>query len=248
MSAYFVPHLLQNRRYLVTGATGGAGSAVAIEISRVGGKVTIMGRDGDKVEKLRRELHGSGHMSWTLTDEAPQFEGAGPFDGIFHAAGAEVIVPLLSQTDTHFAKAFGPSVEMLANMMRDVGKRKDGLVKDGGSIVVMSSVAAVRGTTGMSLYSASKGAVEAMTRSAAVELAARRIRVNCIRAGAFASPMHARICQRSTPEAIDEYARRHLFGFGKAEDIAHAVIYLLSDASRWVTGTSMTIDGGLSAK
>lgn len=241
MSAFYSAHLLQGRRFLITGATGGAGSATARAISRVGGICTLVARDGDKGERVLKTLMGQGHVLKFLPGELG--EGAG-FDGWFHAAGEAQIFPL--------KEAGGHSLEagftIAAGLLSSVGLRSRPLIKDGGSIVFMSSVAAVRGQTGMSLYCASKGAVEALARAAAVELAPRRIRVNCIRAGAFDSPMHRRICQRATPDAIDEYARRHLFGFGKTKDIANAALFLLCDASRWITGTALTCDGGYSAK
>lgn len=244
MSAFFVPHLVKGRRFLVTGATGGAGSRVAIELSRCGGVCTLAARDVGKAEKVLRELMGTGHsvVSADLGGAIP------PFDGIFHAAGQEVIAPLALSSAQRAAEVFGPSVDQAVDILAHVGSRQKSILKDGGSVVFMSSVAAVRGQAGMALYCASKGAMEALARAAAVELAPRRIRVNCIRAGAFDSPMHRRILQRTTPESMDAYASRHLLGFGKAEDIAHAALYLLSDASRWVTGTELTIDGGFLAK
>lgn len=248
MSAFYVAHLLQNRRFLVTGATGGAGSMTAIALSRVGGIVNVMGRDAQKVEKLRRELHGQGHTSWVLNGAAPDFTDCGPYDGIFHAAGVEYIGTLQGQTTETVEKVMAPSVSMAISFLGAVASRKDPMLKDGGSIVLMSSVAAVRGANGMSLYCASKGAIESLTRAAAVELATRRIRVNCIRAGAFASPMHSRITQRSTPDAIDEYARRHLLGFGRAEDISNMALFLLSDLGKWCTGAAFSVDGGYDAK
>lgn len=247
MSAYFVGHLLKGRRFLVTGATGGAGSRTAMEISRVGGMCSLVAPDPTKGEQVLRELHGSGHtMLNHFVDGELQLEASGPFDGIFHAAGIEHVGALKDAWHSE-AAVFHPSLRMALTLMKGVGG-KPSLLKDGGSIVLMSSVAAVRGQTGMSLYCASKAAIEGLTRAAAVELASRRIRVNCIRAGGFDSPMHRRILQRATPQQIDTYADKHLFGFGKSEDIAHAALYLLSDAARWVTGTSMVVDGGFSAR
>lgn len=240
MSAYFVPHLLKDRRFLITGATGGAGSRTAIEISRCGGFCALMCRDMGKGEKVLQQLHGQGHGIYAGTSTG--------FDGIFHAAGTDVMGPLAMNTYAKSTDTFAPSYMEAVTLLEGAASRKEPLVKDGGSIVFMSSVAAVRGQSGMSLYCASKGAIEALARAAAVELAPRRIRVNCIRAGAFASPMHTRITQRSTPDAIDEYARKHLFGFGRAEDIAQAAIFLLADTSKWITGTSLTVDGGFSVR
>lgn len=246
MSAYFTPHFLQGRRFLITGATGGVGSRTALEISRVGGICTLVARDGDKAERVLRELHGTGHNTVVLPDAIPA--ESLPYDGIFHAAGSEVIKPLALSFEVGADEVFKPSVGAAICLLQAAALRNKPLVKDGGSIVFMSSVAATHGQTGMSLYCASKGAIEALTRAAAVELAPRRIRVNAIRAGAFASPMHTRITQGMTEAAIDAYAARHLFGFGKPEDIAHAALFLLGDTGRWITGTCMEVDGGYSCK
>lgn len=217
MSAYFVGHLLQGRRYLVTGATGGAGSKVCEQIERCGGLVVMKPRNQDAV--------------------------GDQFDGVFHAAGVERLEPLRDLG----ADKDDPALALAINLLAMAGARR-GLVKDGGSIVLMSSVAAVRGTPGMAAYSAGKAAIEALARSAAVELAPRKIRVNCIRAGAFRSPMHERISKRLTDEQHQAYFERHPLGFGTTDDIAQAAIFLLSDASRWVTGACFPIDGGYTAR
>lgn len=250
MSAYFVPHFLQGRRFLITGATGGVGSRTAIEISRCGGICTLVARDAGKAEKVLRELHGSGHgvhlyEAGGAILNISQLHG---FDGLFHASGAEHVNAMSLSTNDARAKVFDPSVGVGIGLLAGAALKKDSLIKDGGSIVFMSSVAATHGQTGMSLYCASKGAIESLVRAAAVELAPRRIRVNAIRSGAFQSPMHTRITQRSTPEAVDKYAERHLFGFGRAEDISHAALFLLGDTSRWVTGSIWNVDGGFDAK
>lgn len=239
MSGTFSDYALKDRRFLVTGGAGGAGSAIALAISRCGGKVTLSVRDVQKGEKVLTSLMGSGHG---LLSGVPS-----GFDGLVHCAGSEMLAPLHSNTHSRTVDAMTAYTQAV-QFLEMVGSRKTPLVKDGGSIVLMSSVAAVRGQVGMSLYCASKAAVEGLARAAAVELAPRRIRVNCLRAGGFASPMHTRLCNHMSTEAIDEYAKRHLIGFGRAQNIADAAIFLLSDASSWVTGTELTVDGGLSAK
>ena len=245
MSAFFVDHLLKGRRFLVTGSTGGAGSRTAIEISRCGGICTLVARSAEKAEKVLRDLHGSGH---SVSIVGGPLHPEGTFDGIFHASGVEHIGPLLGNTPEKREEVDDASIGTAISLLALTASRKLPLVKDGGSIVFMSSVAATHGQSGMSLYCASKGAIESLTRAAAVELAPRRIRVNAIRAGAFASPMHTRITQRSTPEAVDAYAQKHLLGFGRAEDIANAALFLLADTSKWITGTMLICDGGYSAK
>lgn len=250
----FDSSIMRGRSYLVTGATGGAGKAVATLISKCGGTVMLIGRDPERTEKVRLSLAGMGHSSKYVAFvpdvqlAAGWFrECVGPFDGIFHAAGEELIAPVGMLNGTIVGKAFGPSLYAAIGLLTAVGARKDSILKDGGAVVMMSSVAAVCGTSGMSAYSASKGAIESLVPSAAVELAPRRIRVNAIRAGAFDSPMHARICNKLTEQGMNDYAAKHPLGFGKADDIAQMAVYLMSDAGRWITGTCVTVDGGMSA-
>jgi NAD(P)-dependent dehydrogenase (short-subunit alcohol dehydrogenase family) len=123
-----------------------------------------------------------------------------------------------------------------------------GVVSDGASIVLMSSVAAYRGQIGMALYSASKGAVDAATRSLACELAPRGIRVNSLVTGAVKTEMHERTATAMPAEALAQYEAKHLLGFGEPADVAAVAAFLLADASRWVTGANWVVDGGYLAK
>jgi NAD(P)-dependent dehydrogenase (short-subunit alcohol dehydrogenase family) len=120
---------------------------------------------------------------------------------------------------------------------------KNALV-DGGSIVFMSSVAGSTGQVGMTAYSAAKAGIDGLVRSLACELAVKKIRVNSIAAGAVHTAMHDRLTKGSGDEATLAYSQSHLLGFGQAEDVAQAALYLLSPLSRWVTGTTMVVDGG----
>lgn len=244
----FSRDLMKGRRYLVTGSTGGAGRATAKLIADCGGIVTCMGRDPERTEKVKRELEGGGH-DVSIIDFS---SGGGKFpihrfDGIFHAAGEEMIMASGMTKQETIDSVFAPSVRAAFEFTALIGKR-DSLLKDGGSFVIMSSVAAVCGASGMTVYAASKGAIEALVRSAAIEWAPRRIRVNAIRAGGFQSPMHSRIAARGTADTMAEYAARHPLGFGKAEDVAHMAVFLLSDAGKWATGAMFTLDGGYSAR
>ena len=116
------------------------------------------------------------------------------------------------------------------------------------SIVFMSSVASLIGQSGMSIYSASKGAIDAAMRSLACELAENKIRVNSIVAAAVETEMHQRLTKNMSTETLNTYKEKHLLGFGQAEDIANAATFLLSNASKWITGTTMVVDGGYSCR
>lgn len=168
----------------------------------------------------------------------------GSFDGVFHAAGHEVLKPLRFMAPNEYARAMMAADVALALLW---AASRSLTVADGGSIVLMSSVAASRGSPALVAYGAGKAAIEAMTRGAAVELAPRRVRVNALAAGAFASPMHLRIVSKLPPESIGAYAAKHPLGFGTTDIVAKSVLHLLSDDSAWTTGTTMVVDGGFLA-
>ena len=112
-------------------------------------------------------------------------------------------------------------------------------------MVFMSSNAAIRGLPGMSIYCSSKAAIDGAVRALACELARKNIRVNSI----IASGVKGRLFEESlkvfTPQELQEYKNKYLLGFGTAEDIANAAAFLLSNASKWITGTTMIVDGGV---
>ena len=111
----------------------------------------------------------------------------------------------------------------------------------------MSSIASILGTTGLGYYSAIKSSINSICNSMAIELAAKGIRVNAILAGAVETNMHTKITEQLSRDLMEKYESKHLLGFGKAEDISNMVSFLLSPASRWITGSSIIVDGGFSA-
>ena len=119
---------------------------------------------------------------------------------------------------------------------------------DGGAILFMSSVAGQRGNSGMSIYSASKSAIDGLTRSLAVEFAPRKIRVNSIASGAVFTEMHQRLVGYLTDTQAEAYKNKHLLGFGEVLDIAQVAVFLLSQGGAWVTGATWSVDGGAMAR
>lgn len=230
-------------RYLVTGATGGLGRSLFPPLIAAGGLMSWIERSEcdfrvpDEVTKAAQRA---------VRAPFPDAPGDVPlFDGIVHCAGAEIVMPLRLTGDGQYRTAMMAADSAFAILRAAATK---GVMVDGGSIVLMSSVAAHRGTAGMVAYSAGKAAIEGMTRAAAVELAPRRIRVNAIAAGAFASPMHERVTSRMPKSAVDDYARAHPLGFGSVEAVRDAVLHLLSPASAWQTGSVVVVDGGYLAR
>lgn len=227
-------------RYLITGASGGLGSCIAAMLHTQNHVVLTMGRPGS----------GS-HIEADLADYTPQevcdeitasvIKGA-PFDGIVHCAGAEVVQPLRGHSMRSFAYAMAAMHSAFGILMAAA----DGAVVKGGSIVLLSSVAAHRGVSGMVAYSAGKAAIEGMVRGAALELRRRQVRVNAVAPGAFRSPMHDRITRTLTEDGQREYAAKHPLGIGSREHVAEVCLQLLQ-AGWWQTGSTVIVDGGFLA-
>ena len=111
----------------------------------------------------------------------------------------------------------------------------------------MSSISSILGTTGLGYYSAIKSSINSICNSMAIELSTKKIRVNSILAGAIEDTyIHQDITEKLSKDFVKKYETKHLLGFGKAEDISHMVSFLLSPASRWITGSSIVVDGGFS--
>lgn len=251
----FAPDALAGKRILVTGASSGIGKEAAIRLSRCGAKLVVMGRDSGRLDAAMALLDGSGHISEAgdLTDAEQTADTiqriagiAGPLHGIFHSAGTSLVLPAKLTKNHHLDEVFGAGVRGALGIARAAGKKN--VVAEGGSLVFMSSVSSVRGRPGMVAYSSAKAAVDGMVRALAAELAGRRIRVNSIVSGAVATAMHNEFVESVSDEMVANYRDLHLLGFGQPADIANAAIFLLSDASPWITGTSMAVDGGYTAK
>lgn len=247
----FRSNVLDGMTYLVSGASSGIGKAAAILLSESGARVILNGRDEDRLNQTLALLKGSGHIispaSLETADQTCDWlkkiiETYGPLTGVFHCAGIELIRPIKMIKQAQLNEVLGSSMFASFGIARALSA-KNALV-DGGSIVFMSSVAGATGQVGMTAYSAAKAGIEGLVRSLACEMSSRKIRVNSIAAGAVHTAMHDRLTRGTSDEATSNYEQYHLLGFGQAEDVANAAFYLLSPASRWVTGTSMVVDGG----
>lgn len=236
-------------RILVTGATSGIGHAVAAALARQGAAIVLVGRSRTRLERALAQLDRKEHHRLVVADladdkqitelaKAAIADGA-PLDGLIHCAGIFELTPFvkieeadLDQTWAINARAPFRLTQALCSSLRD-----------GAAIVFVTSVSAHVGMAGQTAYSMTKGALEAFARALAVELADRSIRVNTVAPGYVATDMNAKY--RQMTGVAEERARSALAGrLGAAEDIANAVVYLVSDEASFVNATTLHVDGG----
>jgi NAD(P)-dependent dehydrogenase (short-subunit alcohol dehydrogenase family) len=241
------PFSLIDKSIFITGASSGIGRSTAIECSRMGAKLVITGRNEKRLNETYNALEGSKHQQFIVElndlNKITELLEILPFlDGIVHCAGFTKTVPL------QFIKEEDLSAIMKVNFMAPTlitqALIKKNKIQKGGSIVFISSISGLFcSSIGGGMYSASKGAINGIAKAMALELANKNIRVNTICPGMI----HTNIYSKGTltEEQLNEDKKRYpLKRYGKPEEVAFAVIYLLSDASSWVTGSNLLIDGG----
>ena len=252
----FNPFTLENKTILVTGASSGIGQQCAIDCSKMGAKVVLVARNEVRLKETLSLMEGEGHLlvSQDLTDfEAlPQLVKdivgkVGPLDGALHCAGISNTEPLKLVGVERLEEFFRANVFGAIELTREICKLKN-FNKEGASIVFFSSVMGVVGESCKSTYSLTKGALISGMRSLAVEYAKKKIRFNCVSPGVIETPINANQAYMKDPELRAQFEAKHLLGIGQCTDISNACIYLLSDASRWVTGQNLIVDGGYSVR
>jgi NAD(P)-dependent dehydrogenase (short-subunit alcohol dehydrogenase family) len=240
------PFSLENKTILVTGASSGIGKATAIECAKMGAKVVITGRNAERLQETFEQLEGDGHLQITadLNDErqiAALVEKLPELQGIVHCAGIAVNKPFKFVKQEEFNRLMQTNFYAPVFITQQLYKSKK--LPKSSSVVFISSIATFTVGLGDSMYAASKGAVNAFAKVMAVELAKQRIRVNFIQPGVVNTNIFE--AGTLTEEQLKETESKYPLGrFGEPEEIAHAAIYFLSDASSWTTGAGLVVDGG----
>ena len=245
------PFSLEGKTILVTGASSGIGRQTAIECSKMGAQVIVCGRNQDRLNETLSLMTGEGHISFLgdlldenvikqLVQEIPNI------DGSVLAAGQGLTLPVLFSTREKFDEIFNINFFSNVELMRLLVKKKK--INAQGSVVFIVSISGtMQYEPGNAIYGAAKAALNSIIHFAAIELAQKKLRINGICPGMIETPLIHRsiISEDQLKKDVENYPLKR---YGLPKDVAMGAIYLLSDASSWVTGHSLVIDGGLTAK
>ena len=244
------PFSLKEKLILVTGASSGIGRGIAVACSEQGASVILNGRDTDRLKETLSMLSGSGHIiiSSDLSSQAGVellIANLPKLDGCVFSAGIPQVCPVKHFKREEIETIF--SINSIAPMMMTSALLKGKKISRGSSLVFIESISGVFvGTKADVSYNASKAALNGFVKGAALELAGQGIRINAINPGLVPTNILNLSDKLSSGEShvdlmMDKYPLKRL---GTVEDIAYGAVYLLSDASAWITGINLVIDGG----
>lgn len=248
---------LVGKNILVTGASSGLGRQTAISCSESGAKVILLARNKERLEDTRQNMKNPElHLIYCI--DLLDYDAIesivknavyqiGKLDGLVNAAGISTTIPLKLTSTDKLDYFFRTNVTSAIYLTR-IFTKPIYCCSNGASIIFLSSVMGLVGETGKTLYSLTKGALISGVKSSAIELASKKIRVNTISPGVVITPMSQNAVYSQDEESLQKIRALHPLGLGIPQDIANACIFLLSDASRWITGINLVIDGGYTAR
>jgi 3-oxoacyl-[acyl-carrier protein] reductase len=232
---------------LLTGATGGIGSALARVLHARGAHLVLAARDAARLETLAAELGAIAYPT-DVTDAAQvdalvaaALAAHGTINGVAHCVGSILLRPAHLTSDADWAQTLSLNLTSAFHVLRAVVKQHKGPA----SVVLVSTAAAHVGLANHEAISAAKAGIEGLARSAAATYASRGVRVNVVAPGLVRTPLSARIT--GSDAALQASLKLHAIGrIGEADDVAAAMAFLLDTANSWVTGQVWPVDGGMS--
>lgn len=241
------PYSLERKTVLITGASSGIGRSTAIECSKLGARVVLVARNVERMNEVLSHMTGEGHMAImadiTNEDDIKRIAEESPcLNGLVNNAGITIVKPIAFFSDKDLNKVYGTNT--FAPMLLTKWLLKKKKIANGASLVFTSSIASFLSSLGNGIYGTSKAALTSYVKYCARELAAKKIRANSVHPGMVETQLihGGSISEEDLKKDLENYP---LGRYGKPEDIAWAIIYLLSDASAWVTGHELVIDGGV---
>jgi len=238
-----------NKPILVTGASGGIGEALVHSLAAKDYSIIALGRNKEEFEDKFKDLKQCVCLSADLNQlqKIPSLikkvkSKYGKIRGMVHCAGFDKLGPLYLARIDDISALF--NIHVMAPMLMCSQIAKKGNAAEGCAVVLISSLAAHEGAMGHTSYAAAKGALEGYLPSAAAELADRGIRINIVIPGVVKTRMSAGYLDKMDPEQKSALEKSYPLGLGEPEDVANAIVFLLSDDSKWITGQTLIIDGG----
>ncbi|WP_017494967.1 SDR family NAD(P)-dependent oxidoreductase [Flavobacterium sp. WG21] len=248
---------LAEKKILIIGASSGIGRAAAIDLSKKGAQLVLIARSEDKLKEVVALCEGEGHTYFSLDvkDEnaleaaisSSAKETGIPFTSFVYSAGMEGTIPL-KFAKTEFLEDILKVNTIPALLITKILQKKGNFSLEGGSLVFVSSVMGSLGQPAKAAYCMSKGGLIAASKALALELASKKIRVNCISPGMVETEMSSKILDSISDENVNEIKKMHPLGIGEVGDIVNGIEFLVSDNSKWITGIDLLIDGGYSAQ
>ena len=242
------PFSLSGKTILVTGASSGIGKATAIECSKMGATIIMTARNEERLHETLSMLEGVGHI--TIAADLTTSDGiqasasqCDKLDGVVLNAGINLMAPIYFLKEEDVNQVFATNTLAPMHLMQALLKARK--INAKASLVFTSSIDALNPDVSSSAYAASKAALTSFMRSCAKELAPRQIRANAVHPGLVETGMkhNGMVSDEDLEKNKDLYLLKR---YARPEEIAWAIIYLLSDASAFVTGSVLTIDGGIS--
>lgn len=244
---------LDNRNILITGASSGIGKAIACKCAELGARVRLVARSKDALEQIVEDL-GPERASFHILDmrNPDEYENVinqivtehGKLNGFVHSAGTQITLPIQNMSISQYQDIFLVNTFSAFDLSRILSLKK---YRDPGelSIVFIASIMSEVANPALVAYSASKAALVGGARSMALELASKRIRVNCVSPGYIEdTPMMTNLIDTLSESELDSLKQGYPLGLGRSTDVASLCAFLLSDKSRWITGQNLIVDGG----
>ena len=255
MSSYN-PFSLENKTVLITGASSGIGRHCCVACSRMSARVVLVARDESRLQETLQLMNpDKNHIIVTCdlndSDNIERvvrrvYEIVGAIDGFVHAAGIEKTLPIKLLKTEDYSAVYKTNALSAFEFIRFYSNKK--YFRNKGHIVLISSITSVIGRRGVAAYAASKGALISAVRAMALEFAPKGICINCISPGTILTPLMNNYLSTLTEQEYNNRVSGFPLGLGESDDVANACVFLLSDASRWITGTNLIVDGGYTAR
>ena len=239
---------------LVTGASDGIGKAICLLLNSLGANVIGISRNKSKLEQIKEEVEFKDNFHYELEDLSVNLDEIpskifkiskkyGKLLGLVHSAGAIEILPLKAVTEEKLNQIHNINFKAGVMLCKGFSDRRNN-IGENSSIVLLSSIASLLGYKGLLSYSTSKGAINSLVKSLAIELSLNKIRVNAVSPGHINTELFNQNKEFYSKDFLDELETKYPFGLGESAYVANLVAFLISDSSKWITGQNIVIDGG----